>query len=110
MMRRLIVLLVLTAASAALLAAPAAATTTPARPLQPPSAYVETAWYEGCSDWYLQSTYPMSGADPQWVFTCWNDYYADASFPMVRLVLGLHRLPLLHRALRCMSHPVVFRP
>jgi len=78
MMRRLIALLVLVAASTALVAAPASATPPP--PTQPPSAYVQTATYGGCSDWYLQTTYPMSAADPQWVFTCWNDWAVDDSY------------------------------
>jgi hypothetical protein len=69
MTRRLIVVLVMVAASAAVLAAPAEAT--PPRPPQPPGAYVQTAAYNnGCTDWFLQSTYPMSPAAPQWVFTC----------------------------------------
>jgi hypothetical protein len=72
MTRRLIALVVLAAASAAVLAAPAAATTPPP-PTAPPSAYVQTATYNnGCTDWYLQSTYPMSATDPQWVFYCSN--------------------------------------
>src|SRR5262249_191092 len=76
--RRMIALLLVVAASAALLAAPAAATTPP-RPAQPPSAYVQTATYDGCTDWSLQSTYPMSVANPKWVFRCWNDY-GDSSY------------------------------
>jgi len=80
MTRRLIVFLVLVAASAAVLAAPAAAATPP-RPPQPPSAYVQTATYDGCTDWSLQSTWPMSVANPKWVFTCWNIYYYDPSDP-----------------------------
>jgi len=72
MARRLIVLL-LVAASAAAFAAPAAATTTPPRPPQPPSAYVQPATYDGCTDWSLQSFYPGSVANPKWVFTCWSN-------------------------------------
>jgi hypothetical protein len=79
MTRRLIVLLLVVAASAAAFAAPAAATTTPPRPPQPPSAYVQTATYDGCTDWSLQSTWPMSVANPKWVFRCWNDY-GDSSY------------------------------
>jgi hypothetical protein len=78
--RRLIALLVLVAASAALVAAPAAATPPPLPP-QPPSAYVPTSNYSnGCSDWYLRSSYPMSTADPKWVFTCSNDWAVDDSY------------------------------
>jgi hypothetical protein len=80
MTRRLIVLLVLVAASAAVFAAPAVATTPP-RPPQPPSAYVQTATYDGCTDWSLQSTWPMSAANPKWVSTCWNTYWYDPSDP-----------------------------
>jgi hypothetical protein len=79
MTRRLIALLVLAAAAAVVVAAPAEASPPP--PPGPPSAYVQTATYNnGCTDWYLQSTYPMSATDPQWVFTCsstdgWPDSY-----------------------------------
>jgi hypothetical protein len=81
MTRRLIALLVLVAAVAAVFADGAVATTPP-RPPQPPSVYVQTAAYNnGCSDWYLQSNYPMSTANPKWVFSCSNTYWYDPSDP-----------------------------
>jgi hypothetical protein len=42
--------------------APAAAADTPAFPAVAPS--------EGCTDWHLQTWYPMSPDDPQWTFGC----------------------------------------
>jgi hypothetical protein len=47
------------------------AAATPTAPSQAP--------YAGCTDWSLQSTYPMTPDDPKWVFTCtegaidWNN-------------------------------------
>jgi hypothetical protein len=71
--RRLIVLLGFVAASAAIRAAPTAATATPLPPPAPPSAYVQTANYNnGCGDWSLRSTYPMSPPATRWVFYCSN--------------------------------------
>jgi hypothetical protein len=67
--RTTIMLLVLIAALAMAFAPTAAAT--PTAPSQPP--------YAGCTDWHLQSTYPMTPDDPRWVFTCtegaidWNN-------------------------------------
>src|SRR5262245_14397233 len=75
MTRRLIAVLAVVGASTALLAAPAAATPPPPQPPQLPSAYVQTANYNnGCSDWYLRSSFPMSTANPKWVFTCSNTF------------------------------------
>lgn len=79
MTRRLILLLVVVAA--AVLSAAAAATTTPPPPPRPPSAYVQTSAYSlGCSDWSLRSNYPMSVANPKWVFTCANVWADDGSY------------------------------
>jgi hypothetical protein len=60
MSRTTITLLVLIAGLAVAFAPTAAATPNP--PSQAP--------YAGCTDWYLQSTYPMSTDDPKWVFSC----------------------------------------
>jgi hypothetical protein len=58
--RTTIMLLVLIAAFAMAVAPTAGATST--APSQPP--------YAGCTDWHLQSSYPMTPDDPKWVFTC----------------------------------------
>jgi hypothetical protein len=82
MARRLIPLLALVLTATALLVASAAAATTPPPPPGPPSAYVQTANYtDGCTDWSLQSTPPMSAANPKWVFTCTNTYWYDPNDP-----------------------------
>jgi hypothetical protein len=70
-MRRAIIILFVVAALAAFLAPSAAAT--PPAPSQPP--------YEGCSDWYVQSWYPMSTEDSQWVFRCeWDDNFSPTDW------------------------------
>jgi hypothetical protein len=61
-MSRTITLFVLIAGFAVALAPTAAAAATPTSPSQAP--------YAGCTDWYLQSTYPMSADDAKWVFSC----------------------------------------
>ncbi len=63
--------LIVVAASIALFASTAAATSAP--PPQPP--------YVGCGDWYVQSSYPMSADDPQWVFRCsWEDNFSPTDW------------------------------
>jgi hypothetical protein len=58
-MRRVFAVLALVSALTGPIAVPAAAT-----PAPPPSPY------EGCTDWYLQTWYPMSPDDAHWAFTC----------------------------------------
>jgi hypothetical protein len=60
-MRRVLITVFIAIAASAALWLPAASAT-PAPPSQLP--------YEGCSDWYVQTSYPMSEDDPQWVFRC----------------------------------------
>jgi hypothetical protein len=68
MRQAMITALVVIAATTALFASTASAA--PAPPTQPS--------YEGCSDWYLQSSYPMSLEDTQWVFRCvWEDSMSE---------------------------------
>lgn len=67
-MRIIVTALTVLAASTAIVV-PAAAATQDAPPVAP---------YEGCSDWYLQSTRPMSAEDTQWVFRCsWEDNFSS---------------------------------
>lgn len=57
---------------AIVLAISAVAAATPPPPPQPPAAYAQTAFYDACTDWFLQSTWPMSVSDPKWSFLCSN--------------------------------------
>src|SRR5262249_40958593 len=74
MTRRVIELLALALTATWLLAAPAAATVTPPPPPGPPSAYLQTANYNGgCSDWYLRSISEIV-TNLNWVTDCSNTY------------------------------------
>jgi hypothetical protein len=67
MSRTIVAALVAVAATAALVAPTAVAA--PAPPSQPP--------YEDCSQWFLQSWYPISADEPKWVFRCeWEDNFS----------------------------------
>jgi hypothetical protein len=59
-MRRVVALVAFVLALTGLFALPAAAT-----PSFPP-----VTPYDGCTDWHLQSWYPMTADDPQWAFGC----------------------------------------
>jgi hypothetical protein len=88
-MRRIFITTVLVIATCAALVVPSAGAT-PTAPTEPP--------YDGCSDWYVQTWYPMSEADQQWVFRCeagdiswedgtgwwgYSDYYWNAEWSTI---------------------------
>jgi len=79
MRRSVNTVLIVVVASMALLAPTAVAT--PAAPPQPPQASTLPTYYEGCTDWNLQSSYPMSADHPEWVFSCWwGDNYSEENW------------------------------
>ena len=59
-MKRVVALLAFVSALTGLFALPAGAT----------SSFPPVTRYDGCTDWHLQSWYPMTPDDPQWVFGC----------------------------------------